>query len=238
MKIKELLAQVEETHVKFNTSKPYICGGVVRDKFMNRLDNISDLDITTGDASVQLLGQEFLNKIKKSYNVTSKIGIDGHMSILFGNFKIDFSSNFILPNVDNIVKKQLSPIEKESYSRDFTCNSLLSDLSLSDIIDPTQKGILDIKAKKVDTILDPSIVFTNSKNRPLRAIYLAVKLNFDLSDQVFNFLKKYPFIIKESTTSSIKEKLSYCINKDKDRTIYLLNKTDMIKFLPVGVLNG
>lgn len=238
MKIKDLLLKIDDIHKINKTSKPYVCGGVARDKFMGRLDNISDLDITTGDTSVQFLAQEFLNAMKKDYNVQSKLGIDGHLSVMLGNFKLDFSSNFVLPNVESIVGKQLTNLEKESYSRDFTCNSLLSDITLSNVFDPTGKGIKDINNKKIDTILDPSIVFTNSKNRPIRSIYLAVKLDFDLSDRVIDFLTKYPFIVKESTSSSLKEKLDYCIKKDKDKTVSLLKKTNMISFIPPEMLNG
>lgn len=238
MKIKELLQKIDEVHNKFGTSTPYVCGGVVRDKFMGRLDNILDLDITTGDSSVQYLGQEFLNDMRKTFSVQSKVGADGHLSIGFSNFKLDFSSNFVLPNIDTIVGKPLSPIERETYSRDFTCNSLISDINLKNVYDLTEKGIKDIKNKQIDTILDPAIVLTNSKNRPLRSIYLSIKLDFDISKRVVDYLSKYPFLIKESTTSSLKEKLSYCVSKDKDKTIYLLKKTNMISFLPPELING
>lgn len=237
MKLKDLLLEIDNIHKEYNTSKPYVCGGVVRDKFMSKLENISDLDITTGDKSIHLLGQEFLNKFKKKFEIGSKVGADGHMSVLFGNFKIDFSSNFVLPNIDNIVGKSLSPIEKETYSRDFTCNALLSDLDLSNIIDPTGNGFKDIKSKTIDTVLDPAIVFTNSKNRPIRSIYLCVKLDFNPSKRVLEYLSKYPFLVKDSTFSSLSEKLSYCLKKDKDKTIYYLTKTNMIKFLPQEIIN-
>lgn len=235
MKIIELLKEIDNTHKDFNTSKPYVCGGIVRDKFMNRLDNISDLDLTTGDVSIHLLAQEFLNKVKKTHNIVSKVGADGHLSVSFGNFKLDFSSNFVLPNIESIVGKKLTNIEKETYSRDFTCNAMISDLYFKNIYDITNKSKQDINNKIIDTVLDPAIVFNNSKNRPIRAIYLAIKLDFNLSDRVLNYLTKYPFLIKDSKISTIKEKLDYCFNKDKDRTIYLLNKTNMIKFMPYSI---
>jgi hypothetical protein len=64
---------------------------------MKRLDNISDLDITTGDKSIQYLAQEFGQELSKKYNVTTRFHDDGHGSIYIGSFKMDFSSNFNVP---------------------------------------------------------------------------------------------------------------------------------------------
>jgi tRNA nucleotidyltransferase/poly(A) polymerase len=42
-------------------SRPYIVGGVPRDKYLGRPDIINDIDITTGDESVHQLAREFAN---------------------------------------------------------------------------------------------------------------------------------------------------------------------------------
>ena len=110
------------------------------DKYLKRLDNISDLDITTGDNTVDYLSQEFSSNLLKNYNVTRKTMPDGHSTIFVGNLKVDFSSNFNVQNIDSLLNKigivKPTSMQKEMFSRDFTCNSLLLSLDLKNITDP------------------------------------------------------------------------------------------------------
>lgn len=236
MKLRELLNEIDVVHNEFKTSKPYICGGLVRDKYMNNLSKINDLDITTGDNTIDVLGKEFYNKFKDKYNIKTELATDGHRSINFGNLKIDFSSNYIYPNIENILKRKMTSLEQETYSRDFTCNAMVSDLYLGNIQDVTGKSFIDIKNKIVDTCLIPEHTFVQ-KNRAIRSVYLAVKLNFGIHKRVVEYLARYPIMIQNSYISGLKEKLNYCIKEDKDKTMYYLNKTKMISFLPPGLIN-
>ena len=70
MKLRELLQKMVEVQESIGSSIPMICGGVARDKSMGRLENISDLDITTGDQTVDYLSEEFAIALRKEYNVT------------------------------------------------------------------------------------------------------------------------------------------------------------------------
>ena len=94
------------------------------------------------------------------------------------------SSNFNTPNITELLVKQgikePTDLQREMYSRDFTCNALLLDLDLKTVIDPTKQGVKDIHAKVIRTCLAPEITLTANKNRVVRAIYLAAKLDFDL----------------------------------------------------------
>ena len=90
MKLRELLADLDRIASDLKISKPLVCGGVARDKVMGRLDNISDLDITTGDQSVKFLAKEFAVLLGRSYSFDQKNMPDGHTSITLGNIKVDF----------------------------------------------------------------------------------------------------------------------------------------------------
>src|ERR1700679_573849 len=105
MKLRELLSQMKQVQEQIGASEPYICGGTPRDKYLGRLDNIADIDITTGDKTVDYLSQEFAIIFKRQYNATRKTMEDGHSSIFIGNLKIDFSSNFVVPNVDSYLRQ-------------------------------------------------------------------------------------------------------------------------------------
>ncbi len=222
---------------KIGSSVPYICGGTPRDKYMGRLDNLVDLDITTGDKTVDYLSQEFYLEFRKKYNVTRKTMEDGHSSIFVGKLKIDFSSNFIVHNIDHILEQMgfdhPSNMQKEMFSRDFTCNSLLMTLDLKNILDPTRRGFQDIKDRKIRTCLSPAITLTSNRNRVVRAIYLASKLDFDVDNAIIDFVSKNPQTVKISTEKSMVEKLNDAFSKDADKASFLITKMNLWNYIPV-----
>lgn len=227
-----------EVQNRIGASKPYICGGTPRDKYMGRLDNISDLDITTGDKTVDYLSQEFEIQLRKEYDVTRKAMPDGHSTIFVGNLKMDFSSNFNLPDIEGILSQKgitnPSEMQKEMYSRDFTCNSLLLDTSLKKIMDPTEQGFKDIKEKKIRTCLDPSITLVSNRNRVVRAIYLACKLGFDLDESIVTYVQKNPHSVKVSTEKVMAEKLDEAFSKDPEKASSLLTQMGLWTYIPVS----
>jgi|SRR5208282_1009653 len=237
MKLRELLQLLKQVQGNIGTSPPYICGGVPRDKYMNRLENISDIDITTGDKSVDYLSEMFSDELRKKYNVTRRTMADGHSSIFVGSLKMDFSSNFNTPNIDELLQKMgirnPSKMQKEIYSRDFTCNSLLMSLDLKNIIDPTKHGFPDIKDRKIKTCLTPEITLTANKNRVVRAVYLACKLNFDVDDSIINYVSKNPQAVTFSTEKSMAEKLGEAFTRDGDKASYLLTKMGLWNYVPI-----
>lgn len=237
MKLRELLIQMMDVAKKMETSVPAICGGVPRDKYLNRLDKISDIDITTGDKTVDYLSQQFASELKKKYNIIRKTMNDGHSSIFIGNLKIDFSSNFTIPGIDNILIKKgiIKPtnMQKELFSRDFTCNSLLLSLDLKSLTDPTGKGFSDIKEKKIKTCLSPDITLTTNKNRVIRAIYLACKLDFDIDNSIIEFVKQKPESVKISTIKSLSEKVNEAFKWNPDKASYFLTKMNLWNYIPI-----
>lgn len=231
---------MKEVQKKIGTSEPYICGGTPRDKYMGRLDNIADLDITTGDKSVDYLSQEFAIELRKKYNVTRKTMEDGHSTIYIGSFKVDFSSNFNVPGIDKILSpKGISnptEMQKEMFSRDFTCNALLLSLDLKTLVDPTHQGFKDIKERKIKTCLDPKTTLTSNRNRVIRAIYLATKLDFDLDDSIIEFVRSNPQSVKISTEKVMNEKLDEAFKRDPEKASDLITKMGLWNHIPVTEL--
>jgi hypothetical protein len=237
MKLKELLSVMKNVANEISVSEPKFCGGLPRDRFMGKLSNIADLDFTNGDKTIDYLSSEFFNQLKKKINVSRKVMDDGHSTIIIGNLKLDFSSNFNVPGIEKIlVDKGISnPTEmmKEIYSRDFTCNALLLNLDLTDLEDPTEMGIVDIKNKKIKTCLSPEISLMNSRNRVVRGIYLACKLGFDLDKTIIEFVTKNPESIKISSTKVLTEKLNSAFDMDGDKAKFLLDKMSLWNYVPI-----
>lgn len=221
---------------KIGCSEPFICGGTPREKFLGRLDNISDLDITTGDLTVDYLSQEFATELQKKYNITRKT-MEDHSSIFIGSLKMDFSSNFNVPGIENILIKngiqKPTEMQKEIFSRDFTCNALLLSLDLRNLIDPTHMGFKDLKDKKIRTCLSPEITLTSNRNRVIRAIYLASKLGFDLDENIIKYVQTNPESVKISTEKSLTEKLNEAFDRDADRASFLITKMGLWNYIPI-----
>lgn len=222
---------------EIGASVPYICGGTPRDKYMSQLQNIADLDITTGDKTVDYLSQELYLDLRKRYNVTRKTMEDGHSTIFLGSLKMDFSSNFMVPGIDNILHQmgitKPSNMQREMFSRDFTCNSLLMSMDLKKITDPTNHGFQDIRDKKIKTNLSPEITLTSNRNRVVRAVYLACKLDFNLDQAIIDYVSKNPDTVKISTEKSLTEKLNEAFAKDADKASYLLDKMNLWNYIPI-----
>jgi tRNA nucleotidyltransferase/poly(A) polymerase len=237
MKLRELLQEMKRVQEKIEASPSYICGGTPRDKYMGKLENIADLDITTGDKTVDYLSQEFFLELRKRYNVTRKTMEDGHSSIFVGSLKVDFSSNFMVNNIDQelakIGIKNPTNMQREMFSRDFTCNSLLLTLDLKQIADPTKRGFQDIKEKKIKTCLAPEITLTSNRNRVVRAIYLASKLDFDLDNSIIEYVQKYPETVKISTEKSMNDKLNEAFTRNPERAAYLITKMNLWSHIPI-----
>lgn len=237
MKLRELLSQIKELQSEIGASEPFICGGTPRDKYLNNIANMADLDITTGDKTAEYISNELYNSLSEKYNVFKKTMNDGHSSIHIGKFKIDFSSNFIVPNVDSLLLKvgisKPTAMQKEIFSRDFTCNALLMPLDLTKIYDPTRRGFKDIQERKIRTCLSPEITLTANKNRVIRAIYLACKLNFDIDNSIIQFVQQNPESIKISVPKSLTEKLNSAFDADADKASYLITKMNLWGYIPI-----
>ena len=239
MKLRELLSQIKAIQEEINSSTVYICGGAARDRYMQRLYKIEDLDLTTGDKTVDIISLKLFDLLKEKYNVKRKIMSDGHSSIFLGNLKIDFSSNYNAPNIEKILKSlgidNPSNIRKETYSRDFTCNALLMDFNLTTLIDPTNQGFTDIKQKKIKTCLSPNITFLNKEKRIIRSVYLAAKLGFDIDQSIIDYVNlnigNINFENINPTFTSDKLNVAFAI--DGDRAAYYLNKMNLWSHIPI-----
>lgn len=229
---------MQEVKEKINSSQPFICGGTPRDRYLKHLENISDVDITTGDKTVDYLSQEFAQILKKKYNITRKAMDDGHSTIYIGSFKMDFSSNFNVPGIENILSKinisKPTEMQKEMFSRDFTCNSLLLSLDLKSLVDPTHRGFKDLDDKIIRTCLSPDITLTTNRNRVVRAIYLASKLDFDIDPSIIQFVQKHPESIKISTEKVMVEKINEAFTRNPERAAYLVSKMNLWESIPIS----
>jgi tRNA nucleotidyltransferase/poly(A) polymerase len=235
MQLKDLLSLVVSIAKEKGITEPFIVGGTPRDKVMNRLENISDLDITNGDQSIHSLAREVAIKLGKA---ASSLHFEDHSSITVGSVKLDFSSNFMSADIKKRLQraglKNPAPMLMELYSRDFTVNALLMTMDLQSIKDPTGMGLKDIKRKLIRTCLPAPITLRDDPKRIVRSIYLGAKLGFDLDDEIVRFVKKHPDMINEAKADFVTKKITEAHKYDKERTYKLLDQLDLWKKVKIN----
>lgn len=219
-------------------SQPFIVGGLPRDKMLSRIEDVQDIDLTTGDDSVVPLAAE-LNRILSAHyqDVSMKTFPDGHSQITLNGMKLDFSSNFTSDDAKRIIKEKninASPMITELLSRDFTVNSLLMDLGLSQVKDPTGMGVKDVKEKIIRTPLHPKYTLSNDPKRIIRVIYLATKLGFDVEEDIISFVSQNPQLIQGLKPKYVSDKINESLDKDPDKTVDLLTKMNLWKYIPIS----
>lgn len=234
MLVSEILSLISEAAKESGTSTPFIVGGMPRDKMLENLNEVQDIDITTGDESIYKLVNAVHKKLPETVSI--KTFPDSHAQIVVDSIKIDFSSNFVAVQVPELLKKAkiaASSMIVELLSRDFTCNSLLMELDLKTIKDPIGMAINDIKARILKTPIEPSYTLSNDPKRIVRIIYLSTKLDFDVEPQIIDFVSKNPELIKSVKPKYISDKLSYSMSRNEERTVELINKMKLWPHIPI-----
>ena len=235
MNVEQLLSIVEETASANRISKPFIVGGIPRDRILGsrgKKTELNDIDITTGDdGSVELgrlLSVRFPDSNYRTYD-------DGHSSIDIGGLHIDFSSNFVAHGVENELKRkgvQTSNMKLELYSRDFTINTLLESLDFEAIYDITGEAIGDIQAGIIKCPVDPEITIGADPRRILRAVKFSIKYGFNIEDSLkttmFNMRKK----IENLPVKFVQDKLNEIVGLDND-AIDVLLKYKLLSIVPL-----
>lgn len=236
MAILELLQTVENIAQEKGYSKPLICGGTPRDKVLGLEQEIVDLDITTGDNTVHALARSVAEELSKTREAHFKVLSDGHAQIQTDELKLDFSSNYRVPGIRPMLKQagKTDPSEllMELLSRDFTCNALVMTMDLKTIKDPTGLGLVDIKAKKLRTCLPARITLGNDHKRVVRVLYLAAKLDFDVDEEIIDWIKNHPETIADVKPKYLSDKLQKALNYNEEKVIKLMDQMNVWSNIP------
>ena len=239
MKLQDFLSTLLKISKTEGLSEPFIVGGYPRDQFFGlSLGEIADIDITTGDANSTALAIASSHMWPTAHY---RLYDDGHTSLQFKNIKVDFSNNFNLPNIDEVLLKKgfdkPTSLQKEMFSRDFTVNTLLQPLDLSKpVLDPTGAGKEDLAAKKLITPVDPNLTIGYDSRRVLRGLKLALKFNLKIDEGLEEALKKYSSNVSKLPFSTIKKQINQMLIIDPRKAIELLSEYKLLPILPISKL--
>lgn len=85
-----------------------------------------------------------------------------------------------------LLETRFCTLEEDAMRRDYTCNALYKNLSSGEIIDPTGRGIEDLKHKLLRTPAEPNIIFRQDPVRMLRGIRFKHQKGFKLDQAAWD----------------------------------------------------
>lgn len=167
----------------------YVVGGYVRDFYLKRIEDKSNLDI---DFVTLGSGVNLAKKVAEKLNTqnlsvfkqfgTAHIKYDQMDLEFVGARKESYRRNSRKPVVEN------GSLRDDQLRRDFTINALSWSLNkgttYGELKDPFN-GIQDLKNKLIRTPVDPLQTFDDDPLRMMRAIRFATQLQFDIEEETY-----------------------------------------------------
>lgn len=175
-------------HIKALNSQAYIVGGCVRDILLNK--NVNDYDVVT-NCNLDLLNFELIKndwkivEAGKQFLVTivSKNGFDYEIS----NFRKD--GTYTDGRRPDFV--EIGDINSDSERRDLTINALYMCPFTKEILDPTKKGLSDIKNRLIRMNGRADDRIKEDKLRIMRVYRFSNQLTFKIEKRTLKACRKY-----------------------------------------------
>jgi len=231
MKIRQALDVISKISIDYYIDKPYIVGGLPRDIFLKKEIKTTDVDLTTNSSDILRLGLIAAESMHAAFNISD----DGHITLFFENFDIDFSSNFISSSVEEFLSGKLQDLY-EIYSRDFTINTLHMDINSLEISDPIGMAKDDLENKIIRTPMPPEITLGDDPKRVYRGIDFATRYGFSFADELTKYIKDNTdkFTQGQVKEAFITQRINKSIQNDPDRAISILMDTGLFYHIPLS----
>lgn len=166
--------------------KIYLVGGCVRDELLG--ERYSDLDLLINLPNGQRQFVEYMCEahpdICKGPFYYQRYGTTAMDVIIDGSFTL---VECVEPHVEEydtdgvtLLETRFCSLEEDSTRRDYTCNALYKNLHTEEILDPTGRGIADLKEGLLITPSEPGMIYRQDPVRMLRGIRFKHQKNFRL----------------------------------------------------------
>lgn len=190
--LQQTISLIAETAHKVGVDDAYLVGGYPRSLAMGLpLSDVHDLDVASGrpGRAKELAG--FVAEAGKA-NDYHQHHRTNTVTITIGNVEIDFQGSEVHDRVAPYVRLwgiEETPLSYNIFDRDFTMNSLAIKVGGTEIQDITGRGIADINAKKVVSIIPPDVSVEHDPLMITRAIRMACKYGFQIEPALWKAMK-------------------------------------------------
>ncbi|MDR0559506.1 MAG: CCA tRNA nucleotidyltransferase [Prevotellaceae bacterium] len=233
-----VMSLIRET-VRTENVRAYIIGGFVRDLILQRKSK--DIDIVVEGSGIEI-AEKVANKLNICVNIfknfgTAMLKTDDIEIEFVGARKESYRMESRKPVVEN------GTLEDDQNRRDFTINTLaisLNYMDLGSITDPFN-GVDDMAKKLIRTPLNPDMTFSDDPLRMMRAIRFATQLDFVISEETFEAIKRNAERISIISKERICEEINKIIMTNSPSSgFFLLEKSGLLKliFPQLSLLRG
>lgn len=176
-------------------AKAYLVGGAVRDRLLGKENADLDFMVEGADNAAEQLALELVEK----HNLDSPVKYDRSQAI---NVVVDdqaldlINAERVFAPLQDADEDSLEGEEEfttsfdDAFRRDLTINALMYDLSTGKVLDPTGKGLKDIRSRTIRTIISPFVKYKIHATDMLRALRFAATLGFDLAPDMLEAMKQ------------------------------------------------
>ncbi|WP_321394034.1 polynucleotide adenylyltransferase PcnB [uncultured Desulfuromusa sp.] len=187
--------------------KAYLVGGSVRDLLLGRQPK--DFDIGT-DATPSQVRKLFRNcfLVGRRFRL-AHIRFAGNKVIEVATFRRQPEENELPDNQEDhfhFVQNVFGSPEEDAARRDFTINALFYNIADFSVID-FLGGLKDLEEKRLKVIGDPQVRFVEDPVRMLRAIEFAVRLGFDLEENIYRAIENHRSLLATAAPARIREEI-------------------------------
>lgn len=171
--------------------KIYLVGGCVRDELLG--ERYTDLDLLVDMPSGQKAFVEYMCDTYpdvckgpfyyQRYGTTAMdVIIDGSLTLV----------ECVEPHIENyaedgvtLLETRFCSLQEDALRRDYTCNSLYKNLATGQVIDPTGRGVDDLRNRLLRTPSEPNTIYRQDPVRMLRGIRFKHQKGFRLDDEAW-----------------------------------------------------
>ena len=186
-------------------SVPYLVGGYVRNKLIGITPK--DFDIASSMLPHEIvergkaLGFEYCDIVNEKLGTVLLI-IDGE-KIEHTTFR---KESYPAGGSHEPSKVTIGvSMQEDAMRRDFSVNALYADLRTGEVLDPTGRGLEDIRLKRLRSATeDPEVMIKDDALRLLRLVRFACQLEFDIDSELANKARIY----SSQLTSVSKERIA------------------------------
>lgn len=233
----EVLELLLKTAIEYGIDKPYIVGGKVRDFLMKPGEPSDDIDLTTLSPECVRLGIMLASKTNETFRMFE----DRHVRVFYSGSNLDFSPGVLSwshPGVIDWLGENAPDKLKfaESFSRDFTINTMHQDIETGEIYDPTELGLKDAESGIIRTPLPPEIAIKNDPRRIFRAIRLAAQFGMSVDDKISNYVRNNSEVILDSklTTQYMTTETNKAFEFNAENSIEHIFDMGLFKIIPLA----
>ena len=197
----------------------YLVGGCVRDVLLNKSPN--DWDVTTNAHPEQIQGlfaETFYNNNFGTVGIVNESAQDERLRVIeVTPYRTDGEySNKRHPDTVTFGVT----LEDDLARRDFTVNAIALDVLNGHVVDPYH-GRIDLGARMLRAVGDPSARFAEDALRMMRAIRLGAELGFGIEQNTFSAIVAHGALLSHVSKERIRDEFVKIIMSQRPREALL-----------------